>query len=431
MTRVRTLCLVSLIVSSAAPVDAQTIGRMERAAAASNVWSEAKYNYVGWNRLEADWDSAYRSTLLFADRPIGDLDFYRSLRRFTALLGHGNTKILVERSFERRLGEVPLHVLSVDGNAIVTAVKSTSEMKIAKVETGSLIVEVQGVPVARWIRDSVLPETSGSTEQARLQSAFHHMLDGERGTTVHLMLRQPDQSVRGVSVTRSERPERESDRPWWRESRVETSDRDGVRILEITTMSERRTADDFDRALDNDTPDALVVDLRDVHFATPVVAARMLGRLFSEPVVTPDMNTQVYWASGRVLERAETGWTPYATVGDTLQPRDDRPPFTGPVVVLTSPLTRGAAEAFAAIVQRSHRGILVGENTAGTSGAVLRVDMPGPLMFQVAVGEVLLEDGTRITLAGLTPDHLVQPTLEKGDPVLERALELIRGQVTP
>src|SRR5882762_4928622 len=77
------------------------------------------------------------------------------------------------------------------------------EMRIARPERLAEIVLVQGIPAEQWIRDSVLPEVPAGTEPSRWERAVARMLEGEKGSALHLQLRLPGGEQRGASVTRS------------------------------------------------------------------------------------------------------------------------------------------------------------------------------------------------------------------------------------
>jgi carboxyl-terminal processing protease len=118
----------------------------------------------------------------------------------------------------------------------------------------------------------------------------------------------------------------------------------------------------------------------------------------------------------------------------------DKVVWSGPLTVLISPGTAGAAEIVAAAVQENDRGELVGQRTYGV-GSVMKV--------------IPLEDGSALILSvakyhtpsgKAIPDHAVQPTVTveqpaeqvlaplphalpaPGDPVVNKALEVLRGE---
>src|SRR6267154_5994525 len=78
-----------------AVVCAQQVPPADRQLVAAGVWSESRYNYAYWDAVHANWDSAFAATVTYAEaRPAPtDLQFYRRLRRWGALLNDGQLEI--------------------------------------------------------------------------------------------------------------------------------------------------------------------------------------------------------------------------------------------------------------------------------------------------------------------------------------------------
>src|SRR5258705_5446991 len=88
-----------LIAQRATPVDRQLV--------AAGMWAEARYNYAYWDAVHANWDSAFAATVTYAEaRPAPtDLQFYRRLRRWAALLNDGQLEIIPPASIANRSEE--------------------------------------------------------------------------------------------------------------------------------------------------------------------------------------------------------------------------------------------------------------------------------------------------------------------------------------
>src|SRR5438093_563845 len=119
-------------------------------------------------------------------------------------------------------------------------------MRVARPERLAEVVAVQGIPVETWIRDSVLPEISAASPADRWRRAVAAMLQGEKGTPLHLSLKLPGGEMRGISVTRSvslndrwplEPPALEID-----------SLADGVVVVRLNSLAEEDVVRQFDRA---------------------------------------------------------------------------------------------------------------------------------------------------------------------------------------
>src|SRR5207237_7991251 len=100
------LAALSLVPLRAAA--AQQLTAPERAHALATIWAEARYNFAYWDRVRVDWDSALRVNLKLAAEPQPDLLFYRRLRRFVALLGGGQARVLAPPNLPSRIPRPPL-----------------------------------------------------------------------------------------------------------------------------------------------------------------------------------------------------------------------------------------------------------------------------------------------------------------------------------
>src|SRR5213593_1926952 len=259
-------------------VSAKQLTATERAEAVATIWAEARYNFASWDRVRADWDSALTANLKLAAQVQSDVLFYRRLRRLVALLGDGQAGVIPPAHLRSRIARPPLLLESVEQRPLILEYAENDEMRVARPERLAEIVAVQGVPAESWIHDSVLPEISAATPPDRWQRAVQWMLQGEKGTTLHLLLRLPGGEQRGISVTRS----------------VSLNDRwpldpppfaveslpGGVVVARLTSLADEEVVRGFDRAFpDFAGVQALVLDLRDAAGGPAGPGYRILARL--------------------------------------------------------------------------------------------------------------------------------------------------------
>src|SRR2546427_3308644 len=196
-----------LVVAALAPpggaVAAQELTAAERAAAVATVWAEARYNFAYWDRVRADWDSALTANLKLAPEPQSDLLFCRRLRRLVALLGDGQSSVIPPPAVRSRIARPPLLLASVERRPFIVDYAENDEMRVARPDRLGEILAIHGIPAGVWLRDSLLPEISPATPADRSPRAGAWMLQGEKGTTLQLLLRVPGGNQRGISVTRS------------------------------------------------------------------------------------------------------------------------------------------------------------------------------------------------------------------------------------
>src|SRR5207237_3346839 len=238
-----------------------------RVVAASRL-SNTLYNHADWDVARANWDSALAATgTSIEPRPAHtDLQFFRQLRRWGAWLHDGQFELLPPATIAARVARPPIGLRSIERRPFIIDYAANDEMRIARPERLAEIIAVQGVPAELWIRDSVLPEIAAATDSSRWARAVERMLEGERGTALHLLLRLPGGEQRGASVTRSVALMTRC--PLERTSLEADTLPDGVIWIRINSVSDPDVVAMLDRAL-GDAPSAgtrhrgLILDLRE------------------------------------------------------------------------------------------------------------------------------------------------------------------------
>ena len=310
-----------------APLAAQRVNPVDRHIVAAGLWSEARYNYAYWDGVRANWDSAFAATVTSIEsRPVPtDLQFFRQLRRWGALLHDGQFELLPPATIAARDARPPIGLRSIERRPFIIDYAANDEMRIARPERLAEIIAVQGVPAELWIRDSVLPEIAAATDSSRWARAVEHMLEGERGTALHLLLRLPGGEQRGASVTRSvalmtrwplERPSLEAD-----------TLPDGVIWIRINSFADPDVVAMFDRAL-GDAPReglrhrGLILDLRETTWTASgrEQGYAILSRLTDRPILTSRWRTPQYRPAYRGPDEPDTAGAWLGAPPDTIWP---------------------------------------------------------------------------------------------------------------
>jgi carboxyl-terminal processing protease len=409
---------------------AQQLTATERAVAVADVWAEARYNFAYWDRVRVDWDSALAANLKLAADPQSDLRFYHRLRRLVALLGDGQAAVIAPPYLRSRIARPPLRLTSAERRPFILDYAENDEMRVARPERFAEILAVQGLPAESWIRDSVLPVTSAATLADRWQRAVTWMLEGEKGTSLHLLVRVPGQEPRGLSVTRSVSL---NDR-WPLDPPAFAADSlpGAIAVVRIGSF----TDEDVVRQLDRAFPDfarvqGLVLDLRNATTGRTEFAYQMLARLSDRPLAAVRWRTPQYRAVFRALNLADSALTWYGPDSGTVAPRLDHPSYGGPMAVLISSATSGAAEDLVAVFRAAGRGAVIGEPSGGSPGDVATFALPKSWSVQFSVTRHRSPDGTDFAGAGVKPDVLVVPTVNDlvtgHDVALEKAREYLEG----
>ena len=162
---------------------------------------------------------------------------------------------------------------------------------------------------------------------------------------------------------------------------------------------------------DGPPPSAVVLDLRDNDGGDADVIARVAGLFFAEdrPLVQRierKQNVQKLHGAGR---RA----------------------YLGPLAILVGSDSASGAEALAALIDESGRGVTIGERTAGALTGASEYRLPDGGQLSVAEFDIRTPGGQRLEGVGLKPRIAIKPSLADRragrDPVLERALIAVRN----
>jgi len=140
--------------------------------------------------------------------------------------------------------------------------------------------------------------------------------------------------------------------------------------------------------------------------------------------------------AGSLTAQVRPGFSKCARDGDgftpvqrtTVQPRPKA--FSGPVVVLISPLNWSAGENFAMTIKDFPNVVVVGDRTGGVHSDTLIKYLPNGWRFTLSNEVFTAPDGTTYETVGVPPDLLVpydpEANLADGvDPQIEKALYLL------
>jgi hypothetical protein len=132
-----------------------------------------------------------------------DYAYYRLLEKFCALLKDGHTQITMPpiegvNYMTNIFGDYLLVLKGVDGKVII---KRTWKKDIDKFPLGSEIIEVNGLPTEQFVRDSVAPFISASTDYVRTDIASGMLLRGFPGSTFFIKIKKPNGELADYALT--------------------------------------------------------------------------------------------------------------------------------------------------------------------------------------------------------------------------------------
>jgi len=164
-----------------------------------------------------------------------------------------------------------------------------------------------------------------------------------------------------------------------------------------------------------DPPPAIIIDLRGNGGGDAWELRRILSPFFTEPTAYGIVDSGPIFGGVRKTGRWRTPWT-------------------GKLAVLISGRTASAAELFAAAIQESGRGPVVGSKSAGAVVASRHFDLPDGGMLSIGIRSFRTAAGVTLEHSGVTPDVVTAPTLEElrqgRDPTLRAAVIALLGRAT-
>ncbi len=404
---------------------------VDRIAALSQFWSEAKYNFVNFDLVpQLNWDALYLEYLPKVQAANSFDEFYKVMRQFCAQLHDGHTNIYPPEALANRYNSRPgLRTLLVEGKVLITEVQD-EELAAKGLVVGMEVLELDGQPIQDYANRELAPYVSASTEQDRLVRIYRYdLLLGDSSVPLELTLADASGRRMQLQLERATPAKRANfiTKPsfsW----KMLPGDIAYVDLGEFgSNTCSRQFLENFEAI---SAAKGIIFDVRENGGGDSGVGWDILGTLTSDPFETTRWYSRKYvptyraWGRGQGVEGGASSWA--ANGSHT---------YRGPVIVLTSARTYSAAEDFAAVFKQMKRGTIVGEPTGGSTGQPLQIRLPGGLQGRICTKHDLLADGTEFVGRGIQPDLAVKPTvagIRAGrDEVLEAALAQLRANPIP
>lgn len=198
---------------------------------------------------------------------------------------------------------------------------------------------------------------------------------------------------------------------------------DGIGYILIATWGPRDASmlDAVDEAIDSfGEAKGIVIDVRPNSGGDELLARKVAGRFIDKPRV---YSKSVFRRKGTV-----DGFT--KPVDRIIEPRSDKPRFAGKTAVLMGAHNMSSCESFIYMMKQNPQSRLFGEKTYGSSGNPRPHDLGNGVTVLLPSWKDLGPDGSLLEGRGIMPDEVVKvapKAFETSDPVLEKAMEWLRG----
>ena len=374
-----------------------------------DVWETIQDHYYDPAFNGVDWQAKRASFRPAAAKASSTHEFYELMRQMIASLRDAHTRVYApDEKFDwwnPRFVTVGLAVREVQGVPVVIQVDPSSVAGRSEVRPGDVIVSVNDLPVAEFIKQRLENLGTSNDERARYR-AIATLFDGP-----------PNSTVKVAWTTRDgKRKSAELQRYWSQRQLGFTTQRKGkLAILRIDAFTQS-LALDFSKALATalDGAEGIVLDLRS-NGGGDAEAMADVASLFLDDGIN----------LGKFADRSGASFE-LQTYSKRLWRVPQLSQIKLPLVVLTSESTSSAAEIMAAALQAKRRARVIGTGTCGCVLAIRnRHALPDGGLLDVSEFDYRTAGGVRLQDRGVTPDESTRLTrsdiYSRRDPALEAA----------
>ena len=410
------------------------------------LWRRAGEIFPRFADAACNWEEAFYQflpRLMRAD----DRQTHLLFAEFLNLLGDGHTDYQFPRAFLREYGFVPFSLGFCADTYFLNGVSPEYGAFL-----GAAVETLDGRPFSEILNEAAkysyhvgafLPEYRlNALLPLLLRGQTHEMITSKGGFSFRLLPERPElllaRKGRAFEIRQLG---------------------NGILYVNLPDFLHADTAAKVRAALDETTPDGLILDIRDNIGGMTLFGAQVAELLISGAFSGCRKQTRIMegvdlaGASQILLESPEEQAREIAVGLYTRAQMEDarkrmagtytrsyldhfgkegqQALFSGPCAVLTSRRTVSAAEDFLAMLRSNHRAAVIGAPTCGTTGTpmLLKLRCGGSARI-CSVGYQLL-DGTAFLGLGIRPDIPIEPTPEDiltgKDPVLDAAVSRLGG----
>ncbi len=434
-----------------------SISPAEKVYGLSKFWQEVNYNFVYINRIDRKaWDSTYKALITQVQQTKNDYDYYRLMMKFCALLKDGHTNVwypdyIGSLLLTKMFGDYWFGLQNIQGKAIVTA---TLKSKMSEIPTGSEVIEVNGLPTSQYLKDSVEPYISSSTDYVLHDWAVANMLQGLPGQHYNVKIKQPSGKIISLDLVHSRTADTGFIPSFKQDSLLTLKWYDkNIAYLALNSFGDYKIDTLFrERLPELYKAKALIIDLRNNGGGSTDIGTNILEYLTNDSVMQHSRyytreNLAAFKAWGKYITPQDTvnnAWNKKAWLvnHDSLYYSFDYSPDTFhlkaqrlvvPTAILVSHNTASAAEDFLISADDQKHMIKIGERSFGSTGQPFLFDLPHGGGARVCTKKDTYPNGDEFVGYGVKPNIEVSLTVkdftEKKDPVLDAALNYLHQQL--
>lgn len=400
------------------------------------IWSEVKFGFPYPKKLqELNWDQKVQE---FIPKVINakDVDeYYYTLMEFSTLLDNSHTSVLPPWGYFKPGHDMPpLEVAIIADKFYIKRIGANEEIDKLVLGPGIELLEINGIAVNEYFKENVLKYYSQGSKQANDAILPVYLLNGPVSEKVELKIKDLDSKERNVVLSR--KSANSDGDPFLYEfvnnifvenSITVKKFKESILYVKIPNFENEQIGLEFQELINSEdftSIQGMILDVRKNMGGSSKVCNQIVECLINEPVIAPLMVYPEYSAAKKAWGRKES-WN---TSENTINPREGKK-YLGPLVILTDGVTNSSAEDLAIELTQTQRATIVGQQTAGGAGNILKVNLPFGGTFNLATFKALLPKGTDYMGIGIEPDVVVEPNVDEiingVDSTLSTAISLL------
>ncbi len=423
----------------------------------SLIWKQASLVFPYFDRLNIDWDKAYREYLSKVMAAKTDREFHLLLAEFMNLLSDGHTEYMLPRTLRDETGYLPFSLRFINDSYFIDATVPEYEAYL-----GSRILSVNETPFMNLIQETkkYAYHIENYVSRYRLTQILPFLLK----PTNNRALTASGAFTFDLLPSRPENLKPQSLHLPVAYDKIQTGKLDirlfgDILYIKLDDFMYGKAADEVAGAItQNPAVSGILFDLRENVGGMTLSGAKIAELLIPGTfhgcqkrtrsmtgVALASASQIMDWTEDEIKAHIAAGYTTseeiaetksyltnahFDSYADTYGSIDHPAIFSGPCAVLTSRHTVSAAEDFIAMLRTNRRATVIGTPTCGTTGTPFMQDLStGGWMRICSVGYRLM-DGTEFIGRGITPDvfsEISEKDFENGyDSVLSEGLSYIK-----
>ncbi len=437
----------------------------------SRIWKDAEYNFAFWDKVDIDWDEAYKNALKSVLGTNDIYEYYKELARFLALLNDGHSGVtlpMVIMQSAKYYSMLPIYTARIGKDIVVFGVAEEYKEQIPLL---SKIKEINGVEINKYIRENCYPYIWHGNENACGNAATIELIYGRAGSEEDLLFEKDGKSycaklkrvdANGIKWHVYNAPAKQD--PESRTILDEESVKieitgDGISVIKITTFMDDSVPEKiYGKFEELKKAKGYIIDVRGNGGGNSTNGDAVAAMFIDGQFESCAAETQVYepthkaWGMFRDDFKEvspdkidEQGWDDDSIKSYKMSRHiyfqkeigkvENKAPgrLSGPVAVLMNEYTVSAAEDFVDVMKQYTDAVFVGNNTAGTSGQPYFVSLESGGSYRICTRRCIAQNGEDIYNKGFSPDVKATQTIDDVtngyDKAKETALDILRQKL--